>query len=303
MTVHLQIASGFVGSVIGKQGDVIKSIREQSRSRVIIGDSLPGAEERDVTLKGSPSGVEQAMNLIVSSIAQNRANQAFSGDHGGSDSDISIKLLVANDQCGAIIGKGGEIVKQLREQSGARISIGKKLDFIRSVVVSGGADSVREAFSVLIHLLHEHPSSARDPFLHGYRAPSSNFHGGSSSSSSYSYGHSSHGQPHHSSHGPSSSHGPGHGSSHHAPSPSPAFFSDGPTQTLTLSIPSRSIGAIIGKRGQTISEIRHMSGCRIDVAPQAEGSPFRAVTLVGSSHSVEIAQILIQKYTYQTPFQ
>jgi len=65
------------------------------------------------------------MTLIISSIAQNRANQAFSGDHGGSDSDISIKLLVANDQCGAIIGKGGEVVKQLREESGARISIGK----------------------------------------------------------------------------------------------------------------------------------------------------------------------------------
>ncbi len=63
------------------------------------------------------------MNMIIANIAQNRS-QAFSSEHGG-DSEISIKLLVANDQCGAIIGKGGEVVKQLREQSGARISIGK----------------------------------------------------------------------------------------------------------------------------------------------------------------------------------
>jgi predicted RNA-binding protein YlqC (UPF0109 family) len=51
MTLHLQVPSGSAGSIIGKQGDVIKAIREQSRARVIVGDSVPGAEERDVTVK------------------------------------------------------------------------------------------------------------------------------------------------------------------------------------------------------------------------------------------------------------
>ena len=132
------------------------------------------------------------------------------------------------------------------EQSGARITVGKvlgislnyfqfiphlflqKLDYIRTVVVAGNGESVREAFSVLIRLLRDHPSSARDPFLHGYRSPASSFPGGAPSSPTYS----SYGQQ---SHVPMSGYG-----MPQSPSPSPAFFSEGPTQTVTLSIPSRS---------------------------------------------------------------
>ena len=50
MSFRLQIPNSVVGSIIGKSGEIIKSIRDQSGARVIIADSQPG-EDRDVTIK------------------------------------------------------------------------------------------------------------------------------------------------------------------------------------------------------------------------------------------------------------
>jgi len=277
MTFRLQIPNLVIGSVIGKQGETVKAIRGQSRAKVNIRDSQPG-EDRDVLIKGTVQAVDQAVNLIIANICQGR-NQSFVSDQSNEE-NFSLKVVVGNDQAGAIIGKGGEVIKRLREESGARIMIGKKVEFVRTVTVSGNVNSVRAAFAVLIRLVHEHPTSSRDPFLQGqgYRQPAyrSNQSSYNYSPSNYSYG---------------------------IP-PAPPVVAPNHSQyaseatSLTLSVPNRSVGAIIGRGGQTINEIRTVSGCRIDISPQTDGSQFRAVTLTGSSQSIEVAHLLIQKYAY-----
>ena len=119
--------------------------------------------------QGTLASVDAAVSLIITNICQVRGVAQTSFDLEQRDDSISLKVLVANDQAGAIIGKGGEVIKQLREESGARISIGKKVDFVRTVSIIGNANTVRAALAVLVRLVHDHPSSARDPFLHGYR--------------------------------------------------------------------------------------------------------------------------------------
>jgi len=269
MTFRLQVPNALVGSIIGKQGEAVKAIREQSQAKVTIADSQPG-EDRDVTLKGSLKSLEQAINLIIANVSQGRSH-SFAPDQQ-IDESFSIKVLVANDQAGAIIGKGGEAIKQLREESGARISIGKKVDFIRVVTVTGNATTTRAALAALLRLVHDHPSSTRNPFAHGFRAPPA-----------------------------------------YPMNPPYAAFQTNPynihqtafleTQTPlrceTLSLPNRSVGAIIGKGGQTINNMRMMSGCRIDVANQTEDSQFRTITLTGSKHSVDVARLLIQQANTQ----
>jgi predicted RNA-binding protein YlqC (UPF0109 family) len=172
MSFRLQIPNALVGAVIGKQGETIKSIREQTLAKVTIADSQLG-EDRDLTLKGQPQSIEQALNLIINHIAQVRL-PSFSPDQ--SEESLSIKVLVANDQAGAIIGKGGEVIKQMREESGARISIGKKVDFVRVITLVGTSAALRSALTILVRLVRDHPSSARNPFLHGFRAQPNTFH-------------------------------------------------------------------------------------------------------------------------------
>jgi predicted RNA-binding protein YlqC (UPF0109 family) len=285
MTFRLQIPNALVGSVIGKQGDSIKAIREQSHAKVNIGDSQ-ATEDRDITIKGTLQSVDQAVNMIIANICQTKSQSFPPGQPV--DDTISVKVLVANDQAGAIIGKGGEVIKQLRDESGARISIGKRVEYIRTIAVSGNVNAVRSALSVLIRTVHDHPSSARDPFAHSYRAqptyrmnqPAFNY------PSQIAYGL------------PQSNQVVAPGMIEHS-----IYPNDATPNTLTLSVPNRTVGAIIGKRGQTINEIRTLSGCRVDIANQVEGSQFRTITLTGNSHSIEVAHLLIQKFFFGAPYQ
>lgn len=283
MTFRLQIPSTVVGAIIGKSGEIIKSIRDQSGARVIIADSQPG-EDRDVTIRGNLQTVDQAVNLILTNICQIRnTNTAFELEER--DENMSLKVLVANDQAGAIIGKGGEVIKQLREDSGATISVGKKVDFVRTVSIHGNVNTIRAALVVLVRLVHDHPSSARDPFFTGYR-----------------YQHM----------GYRASPGPGY---YHNPSPfgtgippqpaivdpQQAIFPEQPN-TLILTLPHRSVGSIIGKRGSIINEIRAISGCRVDIADMSPDTQCRTITLIGTPQCIEIAQVLIQKYAYHSTY-
>jgi len=280
-SIRLQVPNALIGSIIGKQGEAIKSIREQSQAKVNIADSQPG-EDRDITIKGSIQSLEQAINLLITNMSQNR-NQPFPSDQPLDDS-LSIKVLVANDQAGAIIGKGGEVIKQLREESGARISIGKKVDFVRVITIMGNSNALRAALSVLVRLVHDHPSSARNPFLHGFRAqPASRLTPPTSYQSNPFF--------------------------HQTAAMSslletPGFGNDTFSQTQTMTVPNRSVGAIIGKGGQTINDIRVVSGCRIEVGNQTEGSQVRTITFTGTNHSIEVARLLIlQKQTNRSPYE
>jgi predicted RNA-binding protein YlqC (UPF0109 family) len=297
MSFRLQIPNPVVGSIIGKSGEIIKSIRDQSGARVIIADSQPG-EDRDVTIKGSLTAVDQAVNLILTNICQVRSSQPTFDQTGAEqrDDSLSLKVLVANDQAGAIIGKGGEVIKQLREESGARISVGKKIDFVRTVSIVGNVNTVRAALAVLVRLVHAHPSSARDPFLAGYRAqPGYRQAGGAAANPAAAAAAAGFGFA------PTAGNPYGNGM---PPQPgimdpqTPVFPE---TNTLTLSVPHRSVGAIIGKRGQIINEIRAISGCRVDVAAMTPDSQFRTITLTGTPQSIELAHVLIQKYTFRAP--
>jgi predicted RNA-binding protein YlqC (UPF0109 family) len=280
-TIRLQVPNTLIGSIIGKQGETIKAIREQSQAKVNIADSQPG-EDRDLTLKGSLQSLEQAINLIITNLSQNR-NQPYPSDQPLDDS-LSVKVLVANDQAGAIIGKGGEVIKQLREESGARISIGKKVDFVRVITVMGSSAALRAALSVLARLIHDHPSSARNPFLHGFRAqPASRL-------------------------SPASAYQPNAYNFQTAAVSTlleaPGFANETFSQTQTMTVPNRSVGAIIGKGGQTINDIRMISGCRIEVGSQTEGSQVRTITFTGTNHSIEVARLLIlQKQTSRPPYE
>mmetsp|Transcript_37057 Transcript_37057/g.58314 ORF Transcript_37057/g.58314 Transcript_37057/m.58314 type:complete len:322 (-) Transcript_37057:156-1121(-) len=287
MSFRLQIPNPVVGSIIGKSGEIIKSIRDQSGARVIIADSQPG-EDRDVTIKGNLTAVDQAVNLILTHICQVPPSPTFEMEQP--DDSLSLKVLVANDQAGAIIGKGGEVIKQLREESGARISIGKKIDFVRTVSIIGNVNTVRAALAVLVRLVHAHPSSARDPFLTGYRAQPQGYRqpvGGAGMPAGYGFA------------PPGNPYGNGMPQAGMLDPSQPQGGMFPETNTLTLSVPHRSVGAIIGKRGQIINEIRAISGCRVDIASMTPDSQFRTITLTGTPQSIEIAHILIQKYSIQ----
>lgn len=66
-------------------------------------------------------------------------------------------------------------------------------------------------------------------------------------------------------------------------------------QTTQVTIPKEFGGAIIGRGGERIRNIRQQSGADVKMAEPAEGSTDRLITLTGNSQQIQHAQYLMQQ--------
>lgn len=115
-----------IKSVIGKDGKVINSLRQETRSKIIVPSGLSDNEERAIiifsNLKESNEGSEfvchaQDALLRVHNVIAN----AGTGD--AKKDKVSARLLILKSQVGSLIGKGGSNVEKLRNESGAHIKV------------------------------------------------------------------------------------------------------------------------------------------------------------------------------------
>jgi len=65
--------------------------------------------------------------------------------------------------------------------------------------------------------------------------------------------------------------------------------------TTQVTIPDELAGTIIGKGGERINRIRQDSGARIDVGTNNYGSNERIITITGTSHQIQSAQYHLQQ--------
>lgn len=74
--------------------------------------------------------------------------------------------------------------------------------------------------------------------------------------------------------------------------------------TINLAVPDSIIGAILGRRGQTLRELQEESGARIKVSQRDEfvpGTTNRIVTISGPEESIETARTLIRALVSRNP--
>nr|KYP61193.1 KH domain-containing protein At4g18375 family [Cajanus cajan] len=110
-----------VGAVIGKGGKVVEKIRMDTGCKIrVLNDALPACT--------APSDeiIERHVNMVNGH--QFICAVTFLNAKKGSFGEVTFKILCSNDRVGAIIGKGGSIVKALQNESGATISFGPSVD-------------------------------------------------------------------------------------------------------------------------------------------------------------------------------
>lgn len=135
-----------VGLVIGKGGSEITQIQSQSGARVQMAPESTGDGTRQCTLQGTKMAVERAKQLIHDVITRANARRAGGGGGtGGNDNGsgginiplgpnaITYDMLIPGSKCGLVIGKAGETIRQLQEQSGV------KMMMIQDNTEAGGA--------------------------------------------------------------------------------------------------------------------------------------------------------------------
>ncbi|KAL9233751.1 hypothetical protein vseg_008707 [Gypsophila vaccaria] len=164
-----------IGSIIGRGGEIVKQLRLDTKAKIRIGETVPGCEERVVTIYSTSdeSNPFDEMNTQVcpAQDALFRVHDRVIAEDSGADDEpegaqhVIARFLVPSDQIGCIIGKGGQIVQTIRSETGAQIRILKDdhlpacaLSSDELLQISGEAPIVRKALCEIASRLHDNPS-------------------------------------------------------------------------------------------------------------------------------------------------
>lgn len=135
-TLEMQIPNTQVGRVIGRGGDTINRLQDQSGCRIQVAPDA-GLPTRPCTLTGNPEAIARAKQLIIDIIndgmSRDGAPISMAPQAGSAAGDVdgmkTVTMMIPSNKVGAIIGRSGETIRMLQERSGAR------LDMIQVVII------------------------------------------------------------------------------------------------------------------------------------------------------------------------
>lgn len=128
-----------IGGVIGKSGSIVNALREETRTKITVVDSVPGSEERVIIICSSALKVSWKQNAdgeeslrphcaaqdALLKVHDRIVEEDLSGGvtFGNGNNFVTARLLVPNNMVGCILGKGGDVIQRLRSETGASIRV------------------------------------------------------------------------------------------------------------------------------------------------------------------------------------
>ena len=311
--LRVLVASDMVGAIIGRQGSTIRQITQQSRARVDVHrkDNV-GSLEKAITIYGNPENCTMACKRILE-VMQQEANNTKKGLVGTENDDessltkssicseISLKILAHNNLIGRIIGKSGNTIKRIMQDTDTKITVSSindinSFNLERIITVKGTIENMSRGENQISSKLRQSyendlqalaPQSIMFPGLHPMAMMSTSsgngmgFPGGRAQST-------------------------GSGGVYPPSSYPPMYQPTGGQlpgaadvqETTYLYIPNNAVGAIIGTKGSHIRNIIRFSGANVKIAPLEADKPTeqqteRKVTMVGTPEAQWKAQYLV----------
>ncbi|CAL9054713.1 KH domain-containing protein At4g18375-like [Musa acuminata AAA Group] len=297
-TVYRYLCPGRkIGSIIGRGGEIVKQLRSDTQAKIRIGETLPGCEERVITIfstsKETNKFEDTGDNVCPAQDALFKVHERLVNDEamGEEDTDVdttqvTLRLLVPSDQIGCIIGKGGQIIQGIRSDSGAQIRILKN-DHLPACAISsdellqitGEASVVKKALFQVSSRLHDNPSRSQHLLVPGtpqVYPVAGQFGVPNNSAPIVGLG------PLMGSYGGYKGDAVGEWPSLYPP---PRDESSAKEFSLRLLCPAANIGGVIGKGGVIIKQIRQESGASIKV--DSSKSEDECIILISSKEFFE----------------
>ncbi|XP_045396799.1 poly(rC)-binding protein 3 isoform X3 [Lemur catta] len=312
LTIRLLMHGKEVGSIIGKKGETVKKMREESAARINISEG--NCPERIVTITGPTDAIFKAFAMIAYKFEEDIIN-SMSNSPATSKPPVTLRLVVPASQCGSLIGKGGSKIKEIRESTGAQVQVAGDMlpnSTERAVTISGTPDAIIQCVKqICVVMLESPPKGATIPYRPKPASTPVIFAGGQAYTIQGQYA-----IPHPDQltklHqlamqqtpfpplGQTNPAFPGEKLPLHSSEEaqnlmgqSSGLDANPPASTHELTIPNDLIGCIIGRQGTKINEIRQMSGAQIKIANATEGSSERQITITGTPANISLAQYLI----------
>jgi polyribonucleotide nucleotidyltransferase len=303
------------GSLIGKGGAVINSLRETSGAWVDISSSTPGTVKRILTVKGDLRTVSAAFHRICLRLMESRQMDDFTPDSDDKNQDIAITFLVGDSQVGAIIGRSGTKINQTRSETGASIKVSDEvlpLSTEKTILVRGMSQSVIDAVQTIVSQLHEVVDRPpRLPYCPNVESASSAAFNANALLYAQQFSNpyaqltnrqanipnvqlATQGQQ-----GtyftPTDPYSQAVAMSLAQQSMGSMPQTNSSTQSFMFPIPESLVGGVIGKKGSVISEIRQRSGATIKIPNADPGGVERLLHITGTPEANQIAIGMIQQ--------
>lgn len=323
LDVRFLVCSRDAGAIIGKKGSNIQTLRQKHKVIIQVPDC--DGPERVLTIQGD---YDSCLAAIIDILPTMRDNQRVQNDQS------EIRLLTHQSQAGAVIGKGGERVRELR----SKYNVGMKV-FVqclpfsteRVVALRGRADDIERCLREVFSILEQTPPRGQMCFYDPYNFDEnlSSEYGGFSDIQ--------HGMMMNNQQGgggngpipppPAPYRGPpreqmgfpgppynNNNNNNNYPNGPNDNYNQGPppqvprplimgndsnynqpqTQTNQVTIPNNLASVIIGPRGTKIAQIRQTSGASIRIDDPAPGSNDRIITIQGTPAQISQAQYFLQ---------
>jgi len=272
--------------IIGRKGSNVMRVREASGCFVSIRAANPATNERIMTIKGLPEAISSAVNVIASILQQNAKTLT-----GALDTSVTMKLLVHKFLVGCILGQAGAIMKDIQNSTTARISISEPMPNSTDKAVSliGTPEAIYAATARVIEQLQGNPlrpGSITKEYVPGAML-------GAPSFQPWGMGR---GGPQ-----PGYDEFTGFGVARGVPGAAGlkrASVPGGPQEpakTEKIVIPKSCSGAVIGRGGSIVTELKLQTGAAISLSPSDPASDDRVVSITGGQGAIQLAIRLIHQ--------
>jgi len=152
-SIEVSVPKAAVGVVIGRGGENISKIQNETNTRIQFKTDDPTQDVRSCSISGTPEACQIA-NDRISEIARQKLQEQHPPLHGSNDSSFMqgqhcVEYPVPASRAGVVIGKGGENIRLIKENSGAFVQIEKnasdKGENWKTFIIRGTEQQIQEA--------------------------------------------------------------------------------------------------------------------------------------------------------------
>jgi len=120
------------GAIIGKGGETIKALKDKTGATVKVSkndERFPTTSERVISIQGEAAAIEECVLFCQEKIRKDEPPEHAKRDGGDQSKRVrkeSCKLVVADTSAGRIIGKGGQRIKDMKNDYNVTVNITRK---------------------------------------------------------------------------------------------------------------------------------------------------------------------------------
>lgn len=320
--VKMLINNLVAGSVIGKNGTIITGIESKTGCNLKLSPTnsyFPKTQERVLVLCGKMKQINSALLIILDKIRQISSHQFGEASNSSTVPQYTCRIVVPKSAVSAIIGKGGQQIKQLQDLTGSKIRISSREDGLneRIITIIGSFESISDTALKVINSIQSDPN-LKDLLNVVYTNKDGKYgsNNGNNNSISSNNANSNNGNSAGRMLNPNSFMKQMHLNGYVLPQQYGMFHHDQYMDTtgimgtlmrqsgelfsapceISIQVPDEAIGALIGKNGSRITNIMNSTGAQIRISRKGElvpGTTNRKVRIAGTVTAVHAAHVLL----------